>query len=336
MHTHRPFSRWLHAIAALTLAAIFMSASAGAFPHVVQPNETLASLAKRYYGRIQYERILSTANGLTGARVRGLTPGMLLEIPAVTYKQVGEGETWKSLAARLLGDEGRYIFLAQSNGHKPWIQPELGQLIAIPYHLTWVATGDESLATLAYRYLGSTKEAYQLVHYNGLSQNGPKRGDVLVIPLTNLPLTDEGRAAAEEAAASLSEQSQGAHFERQKLSARETQMLSEDVRGGRYISAVIRGTELLALGRLTQPGRALVQRLLLEAYVALDAQGPARTACEAWRGLDPEATLDSMMTSPKILRLCPNERGGKRDGVANEAKQGDATSESDEKSGDEP
>lgn len=283
-----------------------LSSPAAAFPHVVQPGETLASLAKHYYGRIQYERILATANDLDGPRTRGLTPGMILDIPAVTYKQVAEGDTWKALAARLLGDEERYILLAMQNGHKPWIQPELGQLIAVPYNLAWVASGDESLATLAYRYLGSTKHAYQLVQYNGLGEDGPKRGQVMLIPLSDLPLTDAGRLAAEEAAASLSEQGQGALYERQKLSAKETQMLSEEIHGGRYISAVIRGTELLSMGRLTEPGRALVHRLLLEAYVALDARGPARTACEAWRALAPEAELDLLTTSPKILRLCPN------------------------------
>src|SRR5690606_11819942 len=81
----------------------------------------------------------------------------------------------------------------------------------------------------------------------------------------------------------------------------------EDVRNGRYVSAVARGTRLLERGKLPQAGRAQVHFLLLESYVALDARGLARTACESWRSLSPESTLDPLTTSPKILRVCPEE-----------------------------
>ncbi len=297
--------RWKRIGLSLATASALSVGTASAFPHIAQPGETLASLATRFYGRIQLERVLATANALQGTNRPELTPGRVLEIPAVTYRQVGEGETWKSLAQELLGGEHRYILLAQINGHQPWIQPELGQLIAVPYNLNWVATGEESLATLAYRFLGSTKYAYRLVQYNDLGENGPERGQLLLLPLHELQLTEEGRAAAERASAQISEQSQGEHYQRQRASEQETQGLSEDVRGGRYISAVARGTELLAAGRLSQPGRAQVHLLLLEAYVALDARGLARTSCDAWRSLTTTPTLDPLTTSPKILHLCP-------------------------------
>lgn len=297
--------RWRKLAFSLAAVTSFSVGSVSAFPHIAQPGETLASLATRFYGRIQLERVLATANSLPGTNSPELAPGRVLEIPAVTYRQVSEGETWKSLAQELLGGEHRYILLAQINGHQPWIQPELGQLIAVPYNLNWVATGEESLATLAYRFLGSTKYAYRLVQYNDLGEDGPVRGQLLLLPLHELPLTEEGRAAAERAAAQINEQSQGQHYERQRVSEKETHALSEDVRGGRYISAVARGTELLAAGRLSQPGRAQVHLLLLEAYVALDARGLARTSCDAWRALTTTPQLDPLTTSPKILRLCP-------------------------------
>lgn len=280
------------------------SRPASAFPHVVRSGETLASLASFYYGRVQHERVLSTANALDGTKTKGLSPGMILEIPAVGYRQVHEGETWKSLADEELGSEHRYILLAQVNGHKPWIDPELGQLIAVPYNLAWLSTGEESLATLAYRFLGSTKYAYRLVQYNQLGEDGPKRGEVLLLPLSELSLTDEGRAAAERAAAQITEQSRGDHFENQRKSRDEAKALADDVRQGRYVAAVTRGTRLLSEGRLSQPGRSTVHLLLLEAYVALDERGLARTACESFRALSPDVELDPLMTSPKILRVC--------------------------------
>lgn len=297
----------IRAIASVISLTLLCTSPAGAFPHVVQPGETLASLAERFYGRIQMERILSTANSLDGTRARGLTPGMVLEIPAVTYRKVHRDQTWKSLAKELLGDEERYILLAQVNDHKPWIEPELGQLIVVPYNLTWIATGEESLPTLAYRFLGSTKHAYRIVQYNDLGDRGLERGEVLLLPLSELPLTEEGKAAAEAAATQITEQSHGDLFREQQESKEEAQKLGEDIRGGRYVPAVARGTRLLEGGKLTQEGRAQVHRHLLEAYVALDARGLARTACEAWRSLTPQNKLDPLTTSPKILRVCPDE-----------------------------
>lgn len=278
-----------------------------AFPHVVQKGETLAELANRYYGRVQYERILTAANSLSQRGTRGLAPGMILDIPSLSYHKVEEGKTWKNLALTLLGDEERYIVLAQDNDHKPWIQPEVGQLIVVPYNLAWVASEQDSLATLAYRFLGSTKHAYRLVQYNGLSDDGLKRGQVLLLPLSDLPLTEEGQAAARTAYAQMTAQGQGTHFEQQRGSFSEVAQLAQDVQGGRYISAVARGNRLLSLDELSEPARARVQLLLLETYVALDARGPARTSCEAYRALLPSVVLDPIQTSPKILKLCPNE-----------------------------
>lgn len=314
--------------AAVSLSALLLlsGSPAEAFPHVVQPGETLASLAERFYGRIQMERIVSTANNLESTNVRGLTPGMILEIPAVTYRQVHQDETWKSLAQDLLGDERRHILLAQINGHKPWIEPELGQLIVVPYNLSWIATGEESLATLAYRFLGSTKHAYRIVQYNDLDEDGPERGDVILLPLYELNLTSEGQAAAEMAAARLTAQGHGDHFRQQQDSKNEEKHLAEDIRGGRYVSAVARGTKLLAGGKMTQAGRAQVHFLLLEAYVALDARGLARTSCEAWRSLSPGQVLDPLTTSPKILRVCPAsppKQESKKDEVAKPSTEDD-------------
>lgn len=293
---------------ALALSLILLcSVPAFAFPHVVQKGETLAGLANRYYGRVQYERILTAANSLGERGARGLVPGMILDIPSLSYHKVEKGETWKSLALAHLGDEQRYIVLAEDNDHKPWIQPEVGQLIMIPYNLPWLASEQDSLATLAYRFLGSTKHAYRLVHYNGLDEDGLKRGQVLLLPLSDLPLTEEGRSAARSAHDRMTAQGQGKRFEQQRGSVSELFQLTQDVQGGRYISAVARGNRLLSLDELSEPSRAQVQLLLLETYVALDARGPARTACEAYRAMRPTLMLDPIQTSPKILKLCPNE-----------------------------
>ena len=92
-------------LAALVVAALALfAANAGAFTHVVQKNETLAQIAERTYGRIQYEKILVAANALDAHGGSSIVPGQRLEIPAVGYYRVTAGETWASLATQLLGD----------------------------------------------------------------------------------------------------------------------------------------------------------------------------------------------------------------------------------------
>src|SRR5690606_25920276 len=163
-----------------------------AFPHVVQEGDTLASLAERYYGRIQHERILVAANGFDRGERTTITPGMTIEIPALAHYRVQAGDTWRTPATKLLGAHHPEGVLAEVNDSKPWLVPERGKLIRIPYNLVLVASGDDSLATIAYRYLGSTKHGWTLSYYNQLDKRGLKRGDLFLVPLTDLPLTEEG------------------------------------------------------------------------------------------------------------------------------------------------
>jgi hypothetical protein len=290
-------------ILALLLASL-AAPSAAAFPHVVQPGDTLARIAQRYYGKLQLERVLSTANALDGARGGALFPGMILEIPALTYVTVGAEDTWKSLAQEHLGHEDRSFLLAEINGQKPWIDPELGQIVRLPYNLSFRASGDESLATLAYRFLGSTKHASRLVTYNSLSEDGPEKGQVLLIPLSDLTLTSEGQAAARLAASHLLEQGESERYLRQKTSDQALREVALDVRAGRYIAALEKGIRLLEAGQLPEPSRAEVHRLLLETFVALGSVAAARTSCQSYLDLVTEPELDPLLVSPKILEAC--------------------------------
>jgi len=288
---------------ALLLASL-VAPSAAAFPHVVHTGDTLARIAQRYYGKMTLERVLSTANALDGARAATLFPGMILEIPALTYVTVSQGDTWKSLAVEHLGHEDRSFLLAEINGQKPWIDPELGQIVRLPYNLSWRASGEESLATLAYRFLGSTKHAYRLVTYNDLDEDGPEKGQVLLIPLSELPLTAEGQAAARLAAAHLLEQGESERYLRQKTSDHALREVALDVRAGRYIPALDKGIRLLEAGQLPEPSRAEVHRLLLETFVALGSVAAARTSCQSYLDSAPEPELDPLLVSPKILEAC--------------------------------
>lgn len=286
------------------LACGLSAPNADAFPHVVQEGDTLAALAERYYGRIQNERILVIANGLDRADRASITPGMVLEIPALTHHRVQSGETWKSLAIELLGAPHREVVLALANDSKPWLIPEPGTIVRVPYNLVLVATGEDSLATVAYRYMGSTKQAWTLSYYNQLQDRGLRRGDLFLVPLVDLPLTAEGREAARKAARVLATQADAPERSQQQRVEAELPALVADVRAGRYVQAVTRGVRLLSGAELSEAQHARIHRQLLEAYVALDAVGQAVEACALWRKHDPSVALDPISLSPKIIAVC--------------------------------
>jgi hypothetical protein len=286
------------------LVGVALSTRAVAFTHVVQPGETLASIAEHVYGRIQHERILVAANELDVQGGLSIAPGMRLEVPALAYVRIRKGDTWATLAGEHLGSPKRSDALAIANGTNPWLPVEEGAEIAIPYNLRLIVTAPDTLPQIAYRYLGDAKKAWALEQYNGLKGIEVRRGDVLLVPLTDLPLTEAGKREASLARSLEGTEAHGEMRARQQRVAAELPALIADVRGGRYVDAVRRGAGFLAISDLTNPELAVIQRQLLEAYAALGATGLASAACDAWRKVDPSAILDPDWLSPKLLRAC--------------------------------
>ena len=293
------------AVAAILAAALALPASsAQAFTVVVSPGDTLASLAERYYGRIQQERLLVAANFLDARGGTPIVPGMRLEVPALGHHRIARGETWETLAAELLGAPSRADVLSAANGSSPWLAPEDGSEIAVPYNLRVAVAEREELPAIAYRHLGDMNKAWMLDHYNGLNGKKPVAGEVLLVPISDLTLTEAGQKAAAAAAGNACSEAGGAVKRSQQHIAQELPALVADVRAGRYTEAVTRGVRFVASGALTEPQRALVEQKLTEAYVALDAPGLAAAACSEWRKRDPSMHLDPTVTSPKIIAAC--------------------------------
>jgi hypothetical protein len=290
---------WLLAAALATV-----SGEAAGFPHVVRAGETLAQIAERLYGRVEMEQLLVAANGLDHGGGTAVVAGMRLEVPAVSHYRVSAGETWAGLARDLLGDAERSDVLSMANDSMPWLTPSDGQEIIIPYNLRYVCAQGDSTLTVAYRFMGERDKAYMLDRYNRLKGDPLKRGDVVLVPLVELPLTAEGKAEAANAGALVRAQGGGRARDAQRRTDAELPLLAGEVRNGRFVDAVLRGARLLGSGELAKPQLATIHRQLTEAYAALEATGLAETACGAWREADPTAVLDPIELSPKILRAC--------------------------------
>ena len=306
MHSPEPKRR--RSIAPLALACAVVLAvpvRAHAFPYVVKKGETLADVATRFYGRVELEKVLVPANALDADSGRSsVLPGMRIEVPSVAHHTVRAGETWETLAERYLGLKKRSEALAIANGSMPWLPTEAGREILLPYNLRYVVKRGDSTPSIAYRFLPKRDDAYVLDRYNELGGNPVEPGDVILVPIAELALTDEGKRAAKEGLDYVASEGEGDDRDAQDTARDDLPKLTAFVRAGSYVEAVARGSALLGSGRLTDPELAKIHRQLLEAYVALDATPLAERECRAWRKADPESVLDPVELSPKILRVC--------------------------------
>ncbi len=296
----------LAVLAAVSLVLPLFEGRAEAFTHVVRKGETLASIAKSVYGRPDYEHILVGANALDAQGGSSIAPGMRLEIPAVGHQRAALGDTWGALADRFLGDVRHAPVLAEANATHPWLPPDPGAVIVVPYVLRHYAAADETIFDLSERYLGDKMLAWQLVVFNDLKKNDIKRGDVVLIPLKNLPLTAEGDAEAAGERGELGPLGiRGARIrDRQAKIESLLPDVHKHVVEGRWLEAVALGNRLLGMGDATRSQLARIGKLLATAYVALDATGSAYEACQLYLDHANVVHLDPQTTSPKLRAVC--------------------------------
>src|SRR6204780_1877102 len=185
-----------------TLAAVgLVAANAQAFTHIVKPNETLAQIAERVYGDSMRETVLVGANALDVQGGTVITAGMRLEVPAPGHHTVMQGETWADLSLSWLGtgDMARTELLAHDNKGVPWVPPVEGQEIEIPAVVTYIAGDGETVKTIAARFWGDPNRGWELNSYNRRQGVTVRRGEVMLIAMPGLRLTEAGRAEARTA-----------------------------------------------------------------------------------------------------------------------------------------
>jgi LysM repeat protein len=286
-------------------AVVAISTDARAFTHIVKPGETLALIAEHIYGDAKLETVLVGANALDTQGGTVIVAGMRLEVPAPGHHTVLQGESWADLALVWLGagDPPRTELLAVANKGVPWIPPVEGQEIEAPAVVTYIAGEGETINSITQKFWGDPNRGWELNRYNQREAITVHRGEVVLVPVPGLKLTESGRTEARAAAERDGASGGILHDQQRKVDAEIPQLLS-DVRYGRYAEAIARGNRMLGTGALTHPQLAVVQRSLLEAYVAIDARSQAATACAAWKSNEPTPILDPIRVSPKIRAAC--------------------------------
>ncbi len=276
--------------------------------HVVKSGETLASIAQSYYGDPKRENVLVAENGLLAQGGTAIVEGLRLIIPTVSYHLVKDGDTWKDLAQRYYGDPTRTVALLRANQAKPGSTPDEGAQLLIPYPVRHVMEQGESLIGIAEQFYKDRNDVRLLRAFNA-SKAPIKRGHVLLIPLFDLVLSDEGRDRLE---------ANGQHIEGGETRALQSRvdsqlpLLHEHVVKGRYAEALALGNQLLGSGQLTGHQEISIQRELATAYVALGRHDLAVDAFATALKKQPDLELDSARTSPRVLKALEDAKSAKK------------------------
>jgi LysM repeat protein len=287
-------------IAILLLLASSASANGPAFIHVVRPGETLASIAQRYYGDARRESVLVAENGLTTQGGAAIVVGLRLVIPVVSYHRVQAGETWAQIATQHYGDPRRVSALIEANPQVQTAQPDVGAELLVPYPLRHVCRQNDTIRRVAGLYYGDEGEAARLLRFNAIRGRGRlSRGQIVLVPLPNLLLSDEGRRVIADATGESPEA--GDVRDMQADINAQLAPLRDHVQRGRYAEAVALANRLLGGGQLTGNQLVTIQRELAFAYVALDRADLAIDAFYVALGQQPDLEVDSQRTSPRVL-----------------------------------
>jgi len=272
-----------------------------ALVHIVRPGETLASIAELYYGDPRRESVLVAENGLTSEGGSAIEIGLRLVVPTVSYHHVMETETWADLATTFYGDARRAFVLMEANGAKTGAHPDAGAELIVPYPLRYVASQGDSLRKLAKTYYGSTSGMNTIRRFNPSAKTRIARGTILLVPLTNLVFTEQGKKLAQ---AGTDVPTDGGDI-RSKQTAIDAHLpeLREHVRRGRYADAVAMANLLIGGGDLTGSQIVTVHRELGTALVALGRDDLAEQAFRVLLAQQRDAELDTVRTSPKVLRV---------------------------------
>lgn len=299
----RPHARSC-AVLSLVVSCALLALSAPAraddmFAHVVRPGDTLASIAQRYYGDPRRESVLVTENGLTTQGGSAIVVGMRLHIPWVRYHTVAAGETWQQLADRYYGD-ARRAFVIQESNRATNDQPAEGAELLIPYPLRHITGQGDSVTRVARLYYADSSAATRrLRRFNGIRGSRLTRGQVVLVPLSDLLLSEEGRRLVEESTGSAP--SDGAQREQQADIEQQLPVLREHIRRGRFTEAVVLGNTLLGATSVTSAQVLSIHRELGTAYVALDRPDLAVDAFSAALEIQPDLELDGLRTSPTVM-----------------------------------
>jgi phage tail protein X len=298
----RAWRRSMSALLAITLVCAPVTSARADIVHTVRHGETLASLAQRYYGESSRELIVVAANALNVQASAGILPGTHVVIPSVSYYRVRERDTWERIAYREFGSAARAPYLAEVNRADVRVDPSPGAVVRVPYLLRYVVPEDaEPLFEIAQRFYGDRAQTRFITEFNRLASMRLQRGQVLLLPMADLTLREEPVC---EGGPSLAQTARA----QRELENRAVALRSM-IDHGQYVEALSLGSRLLGGADVSETQRARVQRMLAEAFCALDRVDLAAEALRDVLRVQPDLRFDEVSMPPRMMDALAIARG---------------------------
>jgi hypothetical protein len=263
--------------------------------HRVRLGETLADIARHYYGTDAPAAVLAMANGLEpAARPR---TGDALRVPTAWNFTLRRSASLEELSRQLLGDRRRWQALVAFNNLGRKRRLKAGRSITVPFAISYLASSGDTYAELASRFLGSPRHGPVIAAYNFTpTASKPPPGTSIEIPIGHV------RIAPLRMEELVNERLLGLAGGPERERREALQEANALLRSGEYWGVPLRLLRLLAREIGSDEYIAEVYKLLAIAYVAVDREDLAvRTFHEALLR-QPTLNLDQVSTSPKVLR----------------------------------
>jgi len=259
----------------------------------VRAGDTLELIAAEYYGDRNHYVFILTANKME--HPRKLKPGEKLKIPIGRDITTSPGDTFESLAKAYLDDARRAPFLADFNRMKATDTIPAGSQLSIPFHVTHVTAGEETLAQIAASYFGDPKNASLLRDYNFLDKDTLAKGESIVIPIHNVRVRASKLPAADGASKERTEKLEATRAQARAALPR----ARKAARAGDYAGVK---TELadIDLDYLDADVAVAVGLLLGEATIASDDEPITLATFKRVLARKPGHVLDGYYYSPKV------------------------------------
>ncbi len=262
--------------------------------HALRPGETVADVAKAYYGDRDKAILLLKYNRIPDPKK--ISPGTRIAIPKIIRYTIKKGDTLATIAHRFLGDRRRYLVLASINHLDSPEAISIGKTIKIPIEIPHIVKKGESLAMIANRYYGDPNRFSLIASYNFISDpQAIKPGTEILIPIINLEIGEKSTPMNESQKPPLLPEEQlgfpwlerGIHL----------------YFAGDYRSALQNLMEALKKGLKRKDDIAKSYRFRAYCHIALGERDLGKRAFKKALALHPGLKLNPTYISPKIMKV---------------------------------
>jgi len=260
--------------------------------YMVRDNDSLATLATRYYGASWKQVYIIAYNGLTSNRLRA---GQKLILPSTWSYTVRPGDSAATIAQAFLGDAALGKLLLRENDIAEAEAP-VGAVLVMPIRLRYTVTAHDTPATIARRFYGSARKQSLIIAFNKIVPP-PTPGQVLTIPIFDTHALNVKDRAKKEALLRLRRHKTSAANREKLVGAYAAYEL------GRFTDACPTFEKLIIERDLALGDRADSLRHLAYCAVAFEDLAAAEDYLRKWFELTPDPYLDPATTSPKILAI---------------------------------